>query len=146
MHIRAAQGLRVDFLAGCRAHQRRTAQKHASLIAHDDSMIRHGRHVCAARGARSVYHCDLGNSLRGEPGLIEEYPSEMFAVGEYLVLFRQKRPAAFHQVDAGQGVVAGNFLRPQVFFDRQRIIRAALHGRIIRHHHAFAAARRARSR
>ena len=138
VYIRAAQGLRVDFLAGCRAHQRRTAQEHASLIAHDDSMIRHGRHVCAARGARSVYHCNLGNSLRGEARLIEEYASEMLAVGEYLVLFGQECAAAFDQVDAGQSVVAGNFLRPQMLFDGQRIISAAFDGRIVRHHHAFA--------
>ena len=51
MHVRAAQGFRVDLLAGCRSHQRRTAEKHPALIAHDDGMIGHGRHVGAARSA-----------------------------------------------------------------------------------------------
>ena len=34
-----------------RPHQRWSAQKDAALIAYDDGMVGHGRHVRAARGA-----------------------------------------------------------------------------------------------
>ncbi len=129
VHVGAAERFRIDFLAGRGAHQRRPAEKHATLIAHDDGVIGHGRHVGPAGGARAVHHGNLRNAVRRQLRLIEKYPAEVIAVGKYLVLFRQKRPAAFDQVDAGQRIVAGDFLRPQVLLHGQRIVGAALHRR-----------------
>ncbi len=86
MHIGAAQGFGIDLLAGRRAHQRRTAQEHPALVAHDDGVIGHGRHVGAARGAGAVHHRDLRDALRRKPRLVEEYAAEVIAVGEHLVL------------------------------------------------------------
>ena len=70
MHIGAAQRLGVDFLAGRGSHQRRAAEEHAPLIAHDDGVIGHRRHIGAARRARAVHHGDLRDALapRGAPG------------------------------------------------------------------------------
>ena len=39
----------------------------------------------------------------------------------------------------GKRVVAGDLLRAQMLLHGQRIIGAAFYGRVIRHHHAFAA-------
>ncbi len=139
MNVGAAQGFRVDLLAGRRPHQRRAAEKHAPLIAHDDGVIGHGGHIGAARGAGAVHHGDLRDALRREPRLIEEYAAEVLAVGKYLVLPRQEGAAALDQVDAGQRVVAGDLLRPQMLLHGERIVGAALHRGIVRHHHAFAA-------
>ena len=61
----------------------------------------------------------------------------MVAVGENLGLMRQVRPAAVHQIDAGQAVFLRDFLCAQVLLDRHRIVGAALHGRVIAHDHAL---------
>ena len=137
MHVRAAERLRVDLLAGRRAHQRRAAEEHPALIAHDDGMIGHRRHVGAARRAGAVHHRDLRDALRRQPRLIEEDASEVIAIGEHLVLLGQERAAALHQIDARQRVLAGDLLRAQVLLDGERIVGAALHRRVVRHDHAW---------
>ncbi len=139
MHVRAAERFGVDILARRSAHQRRAAEEHAALIAHDDGMIGHGGYIRAARRARSVHHRDLRNALRREPRLIEEYPAEVIAVGKHLVLLRQERTAALDEVNARQGVLAGNLLRAQMLLHRERVIRSALHGRVVGNDHAGAA-------
>ncbi len=139
VHVCAAECFRIDFLAGCGAHQRRAAEKHATLIAHDDGVIGHGRDVRPAGGARAVHHGNLRNAGGRQSGLVEKNPAEMIAVWKHLVLFRQKRPAALDQVDAWQCIVGGDFLRTQVFLHGQRVVGAALHRRVIGNHHAFAA-------
>ncbi len=61
----------------------------------------------------------------------------MIAVGKDLGLQRQKCSARINQVDAGQVIFFRDLLCPQMLFDRQRIIGAALDGGIIRDNHAF---------
>ena len=58
--------------------------------------------------------------------LVEEDTAEMVAVGEDFRLVRQVRSAAVDEVDAGQPVLERDFLRAEVFLDRQRIIGPAL--------------------
>jgi hypothetical protein len=62
----------------------------------------------------------------------------VLAVGEHLVLSGQERAARVHQIDAGQPVLSGDLLRAQVLLDGNRVIRAALHRRVVGHDHAFA--------
>ena len=57
--------------------------------------------------------------------------SEMVAVGEHPVLFRQIGPAAIHQIKAGHTVLFGDLLRAQVFFHCLVEKAAALDGSII---------------
>jgi hypothetical protein len=52
-------------------------------------------------------------------------------VRKNLFLLRQKRAAGIDHVDAGQPVLACDILRTQVLLHGQRIIRAALDGRIV---------------
>ena len=146
MHVGAAERLGVDLLAGRGAHQRRSAEKYPALVAHDDGVIGHGGHVRAARRAGAVHHGDLRDALRRQSRLVEEDPPEMIAVGKHLVLLRQERAAALHQIDARQCVLAGDLLRAQVLLDGERVVSAAFHGRIVGDHHAGAARRPGRCR
>ena len=60
-------------------------------------------------------------------------------VGKHFVLAGQVRAARVHQVDAGQPVFFGHALRAQVLLDGDRVVRAALHRRVVADHHALAA-------
>ena len=67
--------------------------------------------------------------------LVEEDAAEMVAVGEHLGLVRQVGAAAVDQIDARQAVRLGDLLRAQMLLDRQRIISAALHRRVVADDH-----------
>jgi hypothetical protein len=51
VHVGAAEGVRVDDLAGRGLHERRPAEEDAAVPAHDDRVVRERRDVGAARGA-----------------------------------------------------------------------------------------------
>ena len=70
--------------------------------------------------------------------LVEEDPPEVVAVGEDLRLERQERAARVDEVDAREAVLERDFLRPEVLLDREREVRAALHGRVVRDDDALA--------
>src|SRR5512137_2717235 len=55
----------------------------------------------------------------------------MLSVREYLVLHGEERAAGVHQVDAGEVVFHGDFLCPEMFFYRDRIVGTTSDGRII---------------
>ena len=139
VQIAAAQILRAHHLAGRRFHQRRAAEEDGALVLDDDGLVRHRRHVGAAGGARAHHHGDLRNAQRRERRLVVEDAAEMLAVGKHFGLVRQVGAAAIDQVNAGQPVLARDFLGAQMFFHRHRKISAALDGRVVAHHHAFAA-------
>ena len=65
------------------------------------------------------------------PRLVVEDAAEVVAVGEDLVLVRQVGAARVDEVDAGQAVLGGDLLRPQVLLDRHRIVGAALHRGVV---------------
>ncbi len=62
----------------------------------------------------------------------------MIAIREHLVLVRRIRAARIHQIDAGQIVLGGNFLRSQMLLHRQWKVGAAFDGRIVADDHAIA--------
>src|SRR4029079_12891195 len=95
--------------------------------------------VGAAGGARAHHAGDLRDAACREVGLVEEDPAEVLAVGEHVVLHRQERSAGVDEVDAGQPVLQGDGLRAKVLLDRQRVVGAALDGRVVGHDHALAA-------
>ncbi|MNQ61240.1 hypothetical protein D3C85_755520 [compost metagenome] len=139
VHVAAAQVFGADFFARGGLHQRRAAQEDGALVLHDDGFIAHGRHIRAARGARTHHHGDLRNALRGHLRLVVEDAAEVFAVGEHFVLLRQVGAARIHQVDAGQMVLRGDLLRAQMLLDRHRVVRAALDGGVVADDDAFGA-------
>ncbi len=63
----------------------------------------------------------------------------MIPVGEHLVLHRQEGTAGIHQIEAGKAQPLGDGLGAQVFFHRERVVGAALHGGIVHHQHAESA-------
>ena len=138
MHIGAAEFFGGDDLAGRGLHQRRSAEKNRALIAHDDALVRHRRHIGAAGGAGTHHDRDLRNARGRHLRLIVEDAAEMPLVGENLVLLRQECAAGIDHVDAGQIVLPRDILRAQMLLHRHRIVGAALDGRIVGDDHAFA--------
>ncbi len=137
VHVGAAEILRRDHLAGRRLHQRRPSQKDRALLAHDDGLVGHRRHVGAAGRARSQHHRDLRNAERRQRRLIVEDAPEVLAVGEHFRLMWQVGTAGVDEIDAGQPVLTRDLLRPQVLLHRHRVVGAALDGRVVAHHDAF---------
>ena len=137
MNVTATEVLSADHLTRRGHHQRGAAQENRALVAHDDSLVAHGRHIGSARRTRAHYHRHLRDALGRHVRLIEEDAAEMIAIWKYLVLLREKCPTRVDKVDAGQVVLFGDFLRPQVLLDGHRVVGAALHGRIVGDDHAL---------
>ena len=138
MHVGAAEFFRRHHLAGRRLHQRRAAEKDRALVAHDDALVRHRRHIGAAGGAGAHHDGDLRDALRRHLRLVVEDAAEMPLVRKDLVLHRQEGAAGIDHVDAGQIVLPRDILRAQMLLHRHRIIGAALDGGVVGDDHAFA--------
>ena len=111
VHVGAAELLGGHLLAGRRLHERRPADEDRPGPAHDHRLVAHRRHVGAAGGARAHHDGDLRNPLRRHPRLVEEDATEVLAIGKYLRLQWQERPARIDQIEAGQVVLLRHLLR-----------------------------------
>jgi hypothetical protein len=138
MQVAAAEVFGRDDLSGGGLHQWRAAEKDRALLADDDRLVTHRRHVSATCRARAKHRRDLRNALGAHCRLVVEDPAEMLAVGKHLVLARQEGAAGVDKVDARQQILQRDLLRAQVLFDRHRVVGAALDRRVIGHDHAFA--------
>ncbi len=139
VHVGAAQLLGRHLLAGRRLHEGRPPEEDRALPLDDHRLVAHRRHVGPARGARAEDDAHLREAESAHPRLVVEDPAEVVAVGEDLRLEGQEGPARVHQVEAGQAVLEGDLLGPQVLLDRDREVGAALHGRVVGHDHDLAA-------
>ena len=137
--VGAAELLRGHVLPGRRLHERRPADEDRPRPADDHRLVRHRGHVGAAGGARAHDDGDLRDPERRQPRLVEEDPPEVVAVGEDLGLEREERAARVDEVEARQPVLARDLLRAQVLLHGERVVRAALHRRVVRDDHALAA-------
>ena len=131
MHVRAAQILGGDLLAGCRLHQWRASQKDRAIAAHDHRLVAHRRDVGAARRTGPHDGRDLRDALGRHLRLVVEDAAKVLAVGEDIGLKWQKRAAGIHQVDAGQAVLLGDLLRAQMLLDGHREVGPTLDCRVI---------------
>ena len=138
VHVCAAELLRRHVLPGRSLHERRAADEDRSRAAHDHRLVAHRRHVGAAGGARAHHDGDLRDPLRRHLRLVEEDAAEVLAVGEHLRLQGQERAARVDEVEARQAVLRCDLLRAQVLLHREREVRAALDGRVVRDDHALA--------
>src|SRR3546814_20777785 len=68
---------------------------------------------------------DLGDALGRHSGLVVKDAAKVVAIRKDLVLIGQVGSAGIDQVYARQAVLLGDFLRPQVFLDRKRVVGAA---------------------
>ncbi len=139
MHVAATELLGRHDLAGRRLHQRRSTEEDRALLLDDDALVRHRRHVGATGRAGPHHGRELGDAFCGEVRLVEEDPAEVLLVGEDVVLHRQERAPGVDEVDARQLVGAGDLLRAQVLLDGDRVVGAALHGRVVGDDDALAA-------
>ena len=103
--VAAAQVLSANLLTRCRLHQRGSGEEDRALVAHDDTLVAHCRHIGAAGGAAAHDAGDLADALGAHLRLVEEDAAEMLAVGEDFGLVRQVRAAAIDQIDARQAVL-----------------------------------------
>ena len=140
MNVGAAQILGAHHLADRGLHQRRAGQEDRALLAHDDGLVAHRRHVGAAGGARAHDDGDLRDALRRHVGLVVEDAAEVGLVGEHLRPLRQVGAAGIDQVEAGQTVLHRHFLGAQMLLHRHRVVGAALHRGVVADDHAFDAA------
>ena len=138
VHVGAAQLLGADDLAGGGLDQRRPGEEDRALLAHDDRLVRHRRHVGAARRARAHHDRDLRDAFGRHRRLVVENAAEMIAVRENVGLVRQVGAARIDQVDARQPVVARDLLCAQVLLHRHRVVGAALDRRVVADDHALA--------
>lgn len=134
----ATEFLGADLLACRRLDQRRTAEKDRTGATHDHHFVAHRRHIRTASGARPHNCGDLRDAFGGHTRLIVENPPEVIAVGEDLCLKRQEGAAAIDKIDAGEIILLSDLLSAQMLFDRQRIVRTALHRRIVGDDHHLA--------
>ncbi len=135
MQLAAAELLGRDDLADRGLHQRRAAEEDRALVAHDHRLVAHRRHVRAAGRARAEHGGDLRDAGGRHPRLVVEDAPEVVAIREDLVLHRQERAAGVDEVDAGQPVLERDLLRAQVLLHGERVVRAALDGRVVADHH-----------
>ncbi len=138
MQVAAAEIFGGHHLAGRGLHQRWAAEEDRALVAHDHRLVAHRRHVRTACGARPEDGGDLRDAFGRQVGLVIEDATEVLAVGENLVLARQERSPGVDKVNTRQAVLPGDLLCAQVLLDGDRVIRAALHRRVVGHDHAFA--------
>ena len=139
VHVAAAQLLGRHVFAGRGLHERRAREEDRPLVLHDDGLVRHRGHVRAACRARSEHRRDLRKPGRAHAGLVVEDAAEVVAVGKDLGLKREECAARVHEVDRGQVVLEGDFLRPQVLLHGDRVVGAALHGGVVGDDHDLAA-------
>src|SRR5262249_23242875 len=111
--------------------QRRPAKKDCALIAHNDRLIAHGRHVSSTRRTRTQNSSDLINTFTRHASLVVKDAPEMVAIGEHIRLKREERSAGIHEVKTRQAVLHCNFLRPQVLLHCDWEICTALHRSVI---------------
>jgi hypothetical protein len=136
VHVAAAEVLGRHDLAGGRLHERRPTEEDRALVADDDGLVAHRRHVRAAGGARSEHRGDLRDAPRRHLRLVVEDAPEVLAVGEHVVLLGQERATRVDEVDARELVVERDLLRPQVLLHRDRVVGAALDRGVVGDDHA----------
>ena len=103
----------------------------ACVAINHDHLIAERRNIGTTGGTAAKHHRYLRQSGSRHAALAMKRISEMVAVGEHPVLFRQIGPAAIHQIKAGHTVLFGDLLRAQVFFHCLVEKAAALDGSII---------------
>ena len=114
VQARAAEGFRIDDLAGRAFDEIRTAQAHeARAFDHDDVIAERGK-IGAARDARTHHGGDLRHTeLAPHKGIIVENSPAAILARKNTVLVRQIDAGGIHQIDDRHAVAHGDFLRAQ---------------------------------
>ena len=118
MDVAAAELLGGHLLAGRGADERRAAEVDRPLLAHDDVLVAHRRHVGAAGGRRAVHHRHLRDAGRRHHRLVVE---DAAPGREDVGLERQEGAARVDEVDARQAVLVGDLLRAELLLHGERV-------------------------
>jgi len=102
-------------------------------------LVAHRGDVGPSGGARSHYDCNLRDAFAAHSRLVIKNSPEMFLVRKCAGLKREEDSAGVDEVNAGQMIVEGDFLRAHVFLDGHREVCAAFDGGVVRDDHALAA-------
>ena len=145
VHGCATQFFGAGLLADGRLYQRWTGEKQAGAFGHEHR-IGHNRQICAAGHAHAHDGGDLGNAHGAHHRVVAENAAEVVDVGKDILLQRKKDAGGIDQVERGDAVFHGDGLRAQNFFGRHGKERAGLHGCVVGHDHAQAAADAAQGR
>jgi hypothetical protein len=83
---------------------------------------------------------NLGDAACRELRLVVEDSAEVISIGKDFVLQGQEGAARVDEIDAWQAILEGDLLRTQVLLYGQRVVGAALYGRVVGDDHAADAA------
>ena len=139
VHLAAAERFDPDLFPGRGIDQLRSTQEHRALVSDDDGFVAQRRHVGAASGRRPVDDGDLRNAFARHPDLVVENRAKLAFVRKDAGLVGQVGAAGLHHGDAGQPVLPGKSLGPDMLLAGDAVIGAALHRGIIGDDHAGAA-------
>jgi hypothetical protein len=133
MHARAADGFGIDHLAGGAFDEIRASQAHeAGAFDHDDVIAERGK-IGAARDARTHHGGNLRHTeLAPHKRIIVENSPAAILARKNAVLVRQVDARGVHQIDDGDAVAHGDFLRAQALGDGFGPPGAGLHGGVAR--------------
>ena len=107
------------------------------MISNDHRFVRHRWDISSPGGARPHDDRDLWNASGRHGRLIVENTAKMVSVWKHTGPRRKISAAGIHEVNARQVVLPGDFLGAQMLLHGQRIVCAALNGRIIHDEHAL---------
>ena len=127
VHLSAAKGLVVAFLAGGHLHQRRSAEEHLGASVDHHDVIAHARDVRSAGRRVTEDQCDGRDTRRRQPRQIAEHPP---AGDEHLLLRRQIGTTRLDERDHRESVLHGDIVGAQCLTQRPRIRRPALDRRV----------------
>lgn len=135
MHVRSTKFFCRDVFSSGSFNQGRTSQKYGSGAFNNDRLIAHRWHISSASRAGAHYHRNLRYLAGTHPRLVIENTSKMHLVWEDLVLHGQVCAPRIDQINTGQGILLGDLLGSQVFFNGYREIRATFYGSIVGDNH-----------
>mmetsp|Transcript_19690 Transcript_19690/g.56468 ORF Transcript_19690/g.56468 Transcript_19690/m.56468 type:complete len:261 (-) Transcript_19690:181-963(-) len=135
VEVRTTQLLGCHHLTSRGFDEWRSAKENGAVALDDDGLVGHGRHIGATGSAGTHHHRYLRDPDCGHVGLVVEDAAEVIPIRKDVSLSGQVGPSRVNQVHARQVVLHGDLLRPQVFLDRDGVVRPALDRRVVGHNH-----------
>eukprot|EP00123_Amoebidium_parasiticum_P022540 comp8961_c0_seq1/m.4156 comp8961_c0_seq1/g.4156 ORF comp8961_c0_seq1/g.4156 comp8961_c0_seq1/m.4156 type:complete len:320 (+) comp8961_c0_seq1:1447-2406(+) len=137
VQVTATQVLSTDDLTGGSTHQGGTGEENCALVADNDGLIGHGRHIGTTSSTRAHHYGNLWDAGSRHGSLVVENTTKVVPVGEHIGLVGQVGTARVHEVDAGQVVLHGHLLGPQVLLDGDWVVGASLDRGVVGYNHTL---------
>src|SRR3984957_8879315 len=131
MRVGAAERFGIDVLSDGGLYQVGAGQEDGAGAPDHDRFVAHDRQVGPAGDTRAQNNGDLGDAHGAHAGIVAKDATEVFFIGEDLVLHGQEDAGAVHEIDHGKMVLHGYFLQAQVFLTSYGEPGAGLYGLIV---------------